>query len=480
MGKLYTIIIIILVSIALFFVNFDTVQNLEPGTYYNVYLEEEFIGVIDSKDELEDYIDELGEDIKEEYNVDTVYAPNGLEITKINTYNSTISSVEEIYEIIEEKQPFTIRAYKVTLKGEENQIFYITDKDILEESLIDAIKTFVGTTEYENYITENQSLITSTGEIIDSIYIDEEITIKEENVSVNETIFINSEDLNSYLLFGEDSVSTTYIVKYGDTIEQVSFDNQISTEEFLISNTQFSNVNNLLYPGQTVKIEILDPKISVVVEQTVVKDDVITYSTVEQVDEDKIMGTSSVVQTGVDGLIRVNQLVKTVNGNITYVEIESSNVLVASIDEIISIGGKYVPDVGGDIWTWPTNQGYTITSGYGYRSDPFTGEREFHAAIDIATGYGSPIYAANNGVIYKSAYHYSYGNYIIINHNNGYYTLYAHMSTVYTKTVGEIVEAGTVVGLMGMTGSATGPHLHFEVWYGAPWSGTYLNPWSIY
>lgn len=93
------------------------------------------------------------------------------------------------------------------------------------------------------------------------------------------------------------------------------------------------------------------------------------------------------------------------------------------------------------------------------------GEGNFHSGIDIAgTGYGSNVYAANNGVIETMKYTYSYGNYILINHNNGYYTLYAHMSGFGPNlSVGSTVSRGQVIGYVGSSGWSTGPHLHYEI-----------------
>ena len=134
-------------------------------------------------------------------------------------------------------------------------------------------------------------------------------------------------------------------------------------------------------------------------------------------------------------------------------------------------------------WAWPTQPGWNISSNYGYRFDPFTGSYDFHGALDIyGPGHGSAIYAANNGTIYTKGWTRSYGNYYIINHNNGYFTLYAHMSGfVDGIEVGTNVYKGQHIGYMGMTGSATGPHLHFESWVGIPWGGGYMvNPWTLY
>ena len=93
-------------------------------------------------------------------------------------------------------------------------------------------------------------------------------------------------------------------------------------------------------------------------------------------------------------------------------------------------------------------------------------KKGYHDGIDIAgAGYGSPIKAANNGLVVQSGYTNTNGNYIIIAHKNGYYTIYAHMSARY-KQVGDVVMAGDKIGGMGETGFATGVHLHFAIWEG--------------
>ena len=101
-----------------------------------------------------------------------------------------------------------------------------------------------------------------------------------------------------------------------------------------------------------------------------------------------------------------------------------------------------------------------------------------HGGLDISgTGYGSNIYATNNGRVIEAGYHYSYGNHVIINHNNGYYTLYGHMSRIAVK-VGDVVSRGQVIGYVGMTGAATGPHVHYEIWKGCEYCR--INPMSVY
>ncbi len=109
----------------------------------------------------------------------------------------------------------------------------------------------------------------------------------------------------------------------------------------------------------------------------------------------------------------------------------------------------------------PANLDY-ISSGFGYRADPFTGGAAFHAGLDFKGPIGAPIFAAANGRVGFVGVQQGYGNVVEIDHGNGLVTRYAHMSG-FRARVGQPVQAGQVIGLIGSTGRSTGPHLHFEV-----------------
>ncbi|MEE4289776.1 MAG: peptidoglycan DD-metalloendopeptidase family protein [Erythrobacter sp.] len=104
----------------------------------------------------------------------------------------------------------------------------------------------------------------------------------------------------------------------------------------------------------------------------------------------------------------------------------------------------------------------SISSGFGYRRDPFNGRGAMHAGLDFRGPFGSPIYAAAVGKVIRAGRHAGYGNLVEISHGNGLTTRYAHMSRIDVK-VGETVRAGETIGGLGSTGRSTGPHLHFEV-----------------
>jgi murein DD-endopeptidase MepM/ murein hydrolase activator NlpD len=109
---------------------------------------------------------------------------------------------------------------------------------------------------------------------------------------------------------------------------------------------------------------------------------------------------------------------------------------------------------------WPVRG--EITAGFGQRMDPFTGEDEFHGGVDIVAPAGAPVHAAADGILFHAGPDRGYGNEVLIDHGFGFATKYGHLDRVYAW-IGEQVKRGQVIGTVGMTGRATGPHLHYEV-----------------
>lgn len=465
------------------FFSFGFRNSASPNTFYKVYLDKELLGTVKSKTELENYIDKNGSYYKKKLGVKKVYSPKGLKVIKIATYDNRVDSVSSIYRKINSKSKFTVKGYEFKIKSvnSENKLVsknvYVLKKKVFSDAVVALIDIFVGADKYKAYIDDNQVRIESTGQVVQSVYIDENITVKDVNIPVDELIYMNSNDLAQFLLYGRDRTESIYEVRAGDTIESLAFLNKISPEEVLISNSDLTSKNNLLFPGQKITISQTNPQISVVEESYVVQDIESQFKTDEKYDDNTVIGQERVEQEGVNGLDRVSQKVKKVNGNIVYVDLQDKTVLKDPINRIIVKGNKYVPDVGSlTNWGWPTDSGWILSSNYGYRS--MWGGRELHTGLDIAgTGYGSRIYATNNGRVMIAESHYSYGNYVVINHNNGYMTVYAHMSRIAAR-VGQVVARGDVIGYVGCTGSCTGPHVHYEIWKGAKYN--HINPAILY
>ncbi|MCX7657027.1 MAG: LysM peptidoglycan-binding domain-containing M23 family metallopeptidase [Treponemataceae bacterium] len=115
-----------------------------------------------------------------------------------------------------------------------------------------------------------------------------------------------------------------------------------------------------------------------------------------------------------------------------------------------------------------------ISSPYGWREDPFTGDRRFHAAIDIVAPLGTPVPASREGRVAAVGFNMVYGNYVILSHDGGYQTMYAHLDSVRVQK-GQSLSQGAIIGTVGTTGYSTGPHLHFGVFK----NGQAINPLSV-
>ncbi len=434
-----------------------------------------------------------------------VYEPLGINVKKITTYDTSYTSVSDVYNKIIDKKPCTIEGYQFRIKSGDSSrlplttllgaltssydpnkvdssndvLVYVTDVDVFKDAIDEVTKVFVGSEKYEAYLNNTQQPITTTGSIINNIYLQEEITMKKTNISVKERIFTDSSSLASYLLYG-DQVSTK-IVKASakDTVDDLAYRNGISVEEFFLSNPSFTSVNNMFYDGQNITITKLNPKISLVVQESEVVEQPIYYKTIEKEDHSMTTGSEYVYQKGQNGLMRVSRTVEKVNGSTTKLEVERNEQIKAAKDRIIYVGTRNVPSIGSvRNWLWPTNS-YTISSYFGYRRNPFNPKRsELHPGLDISNKAGSPVYASNNGTIYAvNNYSTGYGKHIIIDHNNGYYTLYGHMrGFAKGMKVGTNVARGQVIGYVGMTGAATGNHVHFEIRVGTPNGSGATNP----
>ena len=480
MKKIGAIIFLLCMIAAIMILGFYHKDNQEPNQYYQVYLDDEVIGTISSKEKLLEYIDKQGKYLKKKYDTDKVYPPNGLQIKKITTYHKKLDSVKTVYNKIQKKSPFTIKGYQLTIKNGKNSTkVYAVSKSVLKSSLEEIVKVFTGNDEYNAYIKDTQKEITTTGSIIENIYFDNDMTIKQMNIPSNYVIYKDEKTLSSYLLYGNESTQTQYTILPGDTIETVAYKNKISPEEFLIYNPQFTSRNNLLFPGQVVTLGTIDPKVNVIVETKDVSDVTSKYKTEERYDENRLVGDDEVLQQGENGLVRVTQKTYHLNGVVLRSEPQNTEELKAPINAIIVRGEKVIPSVGSGAWYWPVNS-YSFLRGLEYWIDPDDGVRKAHTGIDIADNCGKPIYAANNGVVYNVDSYYPNGNFVVINHNNGYYTLYAHMSR-YIVSKGQVVAKGQIIGYVGQTGQAYGCHLHFEaVAGGPPYRGTFIDARTLY
>ena len=252
-----------------------------------------------------------------------------------------------------------------------------------------------------------------------------------------------------------DSVATTisytqpvtyqnYSVRSGDTISGITRKFGLRNISTLISVNDISNVRQL-GAGQKLKIPSIDGII-----YTVKKGD------------------------------SLESIVKKYNVKLaTILDVNELNTDVLSAGQQLFIPGaamdsKALKEAMGELFIMPLKSKFRWSSSYGKRIDPIAGVSSFHTGTDMACPTGTPIYAAMSGTIATAGVSRVYGNYVIIEHGNGYQTLYAHMSKI-IATKGQWVSQGTKIGLVGSTGYSTGPHLHFTVYK----NGKMIDPMTI-
>ncbi len=145
-----------------------------------------------------------------------------------------------------------------------------------------------------------------------------------------------------------------------------------------------------------------------------------------------------------------------------HIEKEISKELLAQLERQRSLMA-HTPSV------WPA-RGW-LTSPFGWRRSPFTGEREFHKGVDIAARKGTPIYAPADGIVTSYCPNGAFGNFLVINHGYGIVTRYGHLKKTYVKP-GRQIHKGDIVACIGSSGRSTGPHVHYEVLI----NGVHVNP----
>jgi murein DD-endopeptidase MepM/ murein hydrolase activator NlpD len=221
-----------------------------------------------------------------------------------------------------------------------------------------------------------------------------------------------------------------YEIQKGDTLWSISRAFDIDPDG-VISCNSFSNVHRI-HEGEI----ILIPNMKGIFINVKEDDTIFSYSSEYKIPPDFIM--------------EVNDLQS--NSLVPGMKIFLPGVKFSNIERAYALGEAFEKPVRG-----------RLTSRYGYRRDPFTGKRSFHTGIDIANRAGSKIYAASSGRVIYTGSREGYGHTIIIEHNFGYRTYYAHLSEI-RVTKGKAIRKGEVIGLIGSSGRSTGPHLHFEVW----------------
>ncbi|RDU37944.1 peptidase M23 [Neobacillus piezotolerans] len=254
-----------------------------------------------------------------------------------------------------------------------------------------------------------------------------------------------------------------YIVKEGDVLGSIAGEANLTTAQLLALNPGMKE-DSLIKIGQELNITVPKPYIDVIVDKEVFKKETLSFKTEVVNNESMFKGDKKVKQEGRNGSREVTYAISEQGGKIIKKTVVSEQITQKPVNHIIMRGTKVVPSRGEGSFLWPASGGY-VSSQTGYRWG------KMHKGIDIARPSNRTIKAADNGRVISAGWDGGYGNKIVIDHNNGFRTIYAHLSSIDVR-VGQTVAKGSKIGVMGSTGDSTGLHLHFEVYK----NGSLQNP----
>lgn len=362
------------------------------------------------------------------------------------TLRSDLSSQQEIqnyfYNQLDDLSG-ELRKYQVVVDGQAVGVV----KD--EAALNDLLKSF-----QDQYTTEN----TTSVEFLD--------TVEVKPVYVVDSIMTIDE--MEQALQASSNGSTTYTVVEGDTYYGIAYSNDMSLSDLMALNPQ-ADVDRLMV-GDVLNVKELTPVLSVQTVEDVTYTEAIECPVETREDPSMYKGDSKIITQGVEGEAQVNATVTYVNGQETNRVINSTTTLREATTTVKAVGTKEKPKTASTgSFQWPIRG--RITSYFGGRY--IFGSYSYHSGLDISASYGAAVCAADGGTVTYTGYKGSYGNLVIITHDNGTQTYYAHNSSIVVST-GQKVYKGQQVAKAGSTGRSTGVHCHFEVRV----NGTAVNPLS--
>ena len=270
---------------------------------------------------------------------------------------------------------------------------------------------------------------------------------------------ISSQEMESELT-ATSQKAVTYVVQEGDTAFDIAQKNNMSLEE--LDSLNAGVADGMIHIGDVLTLQTAVSRLEVQIVKTETYQEALPYKTITQTDDSQYTDYSQVITEGSEGVQECVDRVTYVNGVEVSRENVSTTVLTPAVDRVVVTGTKERPKnsgVGTGNFIWPCPSLHVITTYYEYRWG------SFHAALDISGGsaYGKPIVASDSGTVTAAGYSGSYGYRVIINHGNGMQTLYAHCSELLVS-VGQKVNQGETIALVGSTGNSTGAHCHFEIY----------------
>ncbi len=438
----------------------------EPHSIHKIYYKGQLIGILEDYTELDAFLAQIyQEEYKEEFPGSDVSLGKDVYVAAEQSWFRYTDASDQIFQYLKDNELFSLKTTAVTFSelGEDEAYhvyaeIYIKDEAMYEEAMNTYLSFFVndGTL---NTLTQGDKTpaLTTYGTRDVEIRVSENMVISESYAPAS-AIKKTKEEILDYLEYGENTEKEYYTVEEYDTVAGVGAKNHglSATQIMNINRDKILSVDQALKKGDQLCVTYFNSPITVVVTKEAMRKEEIYPETVYIEDPEIEIDTRYTEVAGSNGTRNALYTEKWVNGVLVRGELVSSVDIVQPVNTIVHVGTMPKPGIGTGIWRWPVDNHYISC---------YWGCYYGHRAIDIVNLYDPYgfIYAADSGVIIENSYNSVNGYYVIIDHNNGYISYYGHMSYHSPLDVGTVVTKGDVIGNIGMTGYATGPHTHFFI-----------------
>lgn len=447
----------------------------KENTYYKIYNSGKLIGVINNIDKLYNAIEEEYKNYEEEFPNSSLGLKEDYYIDEEKAYFVFEDIDDEIIKYLIDTSALGVKATSVDFSTKDGvyEIIYVKNIDDFYNARDSFLLNFVSE-ETVNKLRNNETINDPVdfGTVEKSVRIQESINYGEAIVSPDD-ILSSEEEIYEFLCYGRNDERQYYTVQEGDTLQTVGyyFGDMTPNQIVMLNKNVLSSQDQILVPGTELNVTYYTSPITITVTkkrltQEAVAPDVPIY----REDESIPKGRTEIITPEQFGAKNVMYEETWVNGVVQRSDIQFSNVVREPIQGVIAVGTKMVVMTGTGNFIWPIDDP-RITCVFGNAC--YYG----HSGTDFQSrGYRwGNIYAIDSGVVSSVGWDAIGGNHVIIDHNNGFRTYYGHMNTTPYVIVGESVERGAVIGQVGMTGFATGPHCHLQIWL----DGTLIDPCSV-
>lgn len=406
---------------------------------YEVQLDGTVLAVVRSEEDFTEAVEAVKKEIQTLYDHEFA-VPENIEIVETKARNEGLTDTNTMIRNIKGQLDMKVRATAIMVDGKE--IAFVKDESTAN-TILEEMKKL--------YISEENGY--------SDIGFSEKIALEEVAVAINE---ITGRDEAFQLITKGTNEEKIHEVASGESAWAIARKYDLRVEDIEAANPGINPER--LQIGQQVSLVVPKPYITVKTKEYIELVETIPFETEYEETDALYKGDKKITVQGTEGEREIKAYLIKENGVLADRQILEEKILSEPKTRIIAEGTKPRPaTVATGTFINPTRG--RLTSGFGTR----WGRR--HEGIDIANSTGTSITAADAGQVSFAAYNGSYGNLVIINHENGYQTYYAHASRILVKK-GDRVFKGQEIAKVGSTGNSTGPHLHFEVRK----NGTPINP----